>query len=262
MVILLLAFGLGLSVLNSRFMSYTSLGGVILLAYWATRNGAREVRLGVAAAVALAMLFWGYTDWSKGSGLMSPGDSRTFMAVLDQLSAEGRWKERDALLVRPAVVEAFLLPDRIPQATRNRVEGAILSPYTTLYVNETPKPVFCLGLSLFRGERFAERAGAFYQPQDAEEAALAARLQPYTGFFIHSGDAGRQAFMARLVPWLANAKDADLKVARHRSADEERYFTVKKQSQLGETIDGLSDSQASDFSFLVRVSVLPPDAKK
>jgi hypothetical protein len=261
-VLVLLAFGLGQSVFSSSYVCYTSLGEVILLACWATRNGAREVRLGVAAAVALAMLFWGYTDWSKGDGLTSAGDSRTFMAVLDQLSTEGRWKEKDALLVRPAVLEAYLLPDRIPQATRARVEGAILSPYTTLYVNETPKPVFCLGLSLFRGERFAERAGAFYQPQDAEEAALAARLQPYTGFFIHSGDLGRQAFMARLVPWLANAKDADLKVARHRSADEERYFTVKKQSQLGETIDGLSDSQPGDFSFLVRVSVQGEAAKK
>jgi hypothetical protein len=262
-VLVLLAFGgLGQTVFSSNYVCYTSLGGVILLACWATRNGAREVRLGVAAAVALAMLFWGYTDWSKGGGLTSAATSRTFVAVLDQLSAEGRWKEKDALLVRPAVLEAFLLPDRIPQATRDRVEGAILSPYTTLYVNETPKPVFCLGLSLFKGERFAERAGPYFQPEDPEEAALAARLQPYTGFFINSADPGRQAFMARLVPWLANARGADLKVARKRSAEEERYFTVKKQSQLGETIEGLSDSQASDFSFLVRVSVLPPEAKK
>jgi hypothetical protein len=259
--VLLLAFGLGLSVLSSSFMSYTSLGGVILLAYWATRNGAREVRLGVAAAVALAMLFWGYTDWSKGYGLNSAGDSRVFMAVLDQLSTEGRWKEKDALLVRPATLEAYLLPDRLPQATRARVEGAILSPYTTLYVNETPKPVICLGLSLFRSERFAERTDGYYQPGDADEAALAARLQPYTGFFIHSGDQGRQTFMARFVPWLANVKDADLKVARKRS-EEERYFTVRKQSKLGETIDGLSDSRPSDFTFLVRVSVQGEAAKK
>jgi hypothetical protein len=243
-------------------MCYTSLGGVILLAYWATRNGAREVRLGVAAAVALAMLFWGYTDWSKGDGLTSVGDARNFVAVLDQLSTEGRWKEKDALLVRPAVPEAYLLPDRIPQATRARVEGAILSPYTTLYVNEKPKPVLCLGLALFSSERFAERAGAYYEPQDANEAELATRLQPYTGFFIHSGDTGRQAFMARFVPWLANAKDADLKVARKRSADEERYFVVPRGSRLGETLNGLSDSQPGDFSFLVRVGVQQPDVAK
>jgi hypothetical protein len=262
LAILLLAFGFGISILYSRYMSYTSLGGVILLAYWATRNGAREVRLGVTAAVALAMLFWGYTEWSKGYGLNTLADARVTVSVLDKLSEEGRWKEKDALLVRSVFLESYFAPDRIPEATRAHVEGAILSPYTTLYVNETPKPVFCLGLSLFRADRFNERTDQFFHAGEAGETELAEKLRPYSGFWIHSHEGGQQQFMARFVPWLADALGTDLKVARKRSAEEERYFTVRKQSKPGEPIAGLNDSQQGDFSFLVRVGVQGEAAKK
>jgi hypothetical protein len=98
------------------------------------------------------MLFCGYTDWSKGYGLTAVANSRGTVSVLKTLGEEGRWKEKDALLVRSVFLESYFLPDRIPEATRAPVEGAILSPYTTLYLPETPRPMFCLGLALSEPE--------------------------------------------------------------------------------------------------------------
>ena len=56
----------------SRYLSYTTLGGAILLAYWATRDRSREVRLGVSAAVVLSVYLTGFLAISRGYPTVGP----------------------------------------------------------------------------------------------------------------------------------------------------------------------------------------------
>src|SRR5262249_25075418 len=59
MLAMVLAFSTTSALFLSRYLSYTTLGAAVLLAYWATRDRSRDVRLGVSAAVVLTVVLWG-----------------------------------------------------------------------------------------------------------------------------------------------------------------------------------------------------------
>src|SRR5262249_6395340 len=76
-VALMLAQWVDQNLFLSRYLSYTTLGGSILLAYWATRDPSRDVRLGLALALAATLFVWGYTPQSLQSrGLISTPAAR------------------------------------------------------------------------------------------------------------------------------------------------------------------------------------------
>src|SRR5262249_14712405 len=78
MLAIVLMFVLAQSVYTTRFLTFTTLGAAILLAYYATRDASREVRLGVAGVLALALLAFGFSErWSLGDGqLASSGHAK------------------------------------------------------------------------------------------------------------------------------------------------------------------------------------------
>jgi hypothetical protein len=251
---LLQAYGLGQALFVSRFLGYTTLGGVILLAYWATRERTRDMRLGVAAAVALTIFLWGLLPVGRGFGLVSPSTSWLAMRHVDELEQKkGSWKPGDVLLVRSSYPEADFLPDGLPEANRRHVVGALLSPYTTLYVSEKPRPVVLLSKSQRRGDKLQTDAGPEYDPTTRYDAKLAEELRGYNQFWIASNDdADRKDFVACFLPWLADALGSDLQVARNRQGPE-RYFDVYTDTATSDYMEGLTDASRSDFTHLVRV---------
>src|SRR5262249_35753640 len=132
----------------SRYLSYTTLGGAILLAYWATRDRSRDARLGLSLALAVTLFLWSFTPPSwQGRGLYSSAAARDVVEALNGLDEKGRWQPGDVVLYRPTMPEADLLPDRIPAASRPEVEKALLAPLTTLYVPTQPKQAAIPGQS-------------------------------------------------------------------------------------------------------------------
>src|SRR5207302_3443640 len=124
---------------------YTSLGGVILLAYWATRDRSRDARLGMGLAAALTLLGWGLLPprW-QSYALHTQWFSLSVVQEMDRLEEEGRWKPGDVLLFRAAFLEGDLLPNRVPEGSRRQIEKLVASPLTTLYAPKTPKPFVLL----------------------------------------------------------------------------------------------------------------------
>ena len=183
MLALVLAYGLGQALFLSGHLCYTSLGAAILLAYWATREPARDLRLGVSLTVVLAVFLWGRLPprWSAGAGLSLPARAQLTMRQIDLLEEQKRWQPNDVILLRSGSSEADFLPDRLPEATRLHVAGALLSPYTTLYVSQKRRPILLLSKSLFRNEKLHTAAGEKYDPTHRYNAALGetvAKLQP------------------------------------------------------------------------------------
>src|SRR5207302_1436849 len=88
-------------VFMSRYLSYTTLGGAILLAYWATRDRAREVRLGVSAAVVLAVYLTGFMTISRGYPATSAVPAPAIVKALDTVETKGSWKPGYVVLYRP-----------------------------------------------------------------------------------------------------------------------------------------------------------------
>src|SRR5262249_11416090 len=140
------------------FISYTALGGAILVGYWATRERSRDVRLGVAAAVVLAVFLWHFAlprlvSFSTGYGVSTPSIAQKSLSSLDQYTEDRLWQPgNDVLVYRPGYIESDLLAS-VPSENRERVEAAIRAPLRTLYACRTGrKPVVVLTLSNRRGE--------------------------------------------------------------------------------------------------------------
>lgn len=250
---LMLALAASQFLFVSRYLSYTTLGGVLLLAYWATRSPSRDVRLGVSLVTIVVMFLWGsFMTVGKGFGLGSPSLGNQVVRDLDMLDEEGRWKPGDVVLLRAGFLEGDFLTREIPDANREAIVGAIKAPLTTLYVNKTPKPVEVLTLSQGRGEKLATVTAkhcdldAFYTPE------LAQKLRQHERFWICSQPYERIGFMSGFLPWLADALGWDLKAARARK-DPERYFDVWTDIDGEDFVPGLSDAKPSDFSHLVLI---------
>src|SRR5262249_26281991 len=98
------------SLFLSRYLSYTTLGGAILLAYWATRDRSRDARLGLSLALAATLFLWTFTPPSwQGRGLYSSAAARDMVETLKKLDEKGQWQPGDVVLYRPTLPEADLL---------------------------------------------------------------------------------------------------------------------------------------------------------
>jgi hypothetical protein len=248
--ILFMVLGYLLQLNSSRYFTYVTLGGVILVAYWATRERARDVRLGVVGMVALAMFLWGFTDWTLGAGLVT---SQNGAGIVELLNRTESWRPGDdVVLYRSGSLEADFLPDGVPAANRVHVEGVLAAPITTLYTSKVSRPYVLLSLSQRRNDREKTWLGRHYDPSAYYTEELARKIGQYQRFWVCSGDWNRRAFLASVIPWLANTQHWDMLVARHRDAPE-RYFLVPSGTKPEDYVAGLSDSREKDFSSAVLV---------
>ena len=272
---IVLAYASAQSIFQTRYLGFTGLGGAILLAYFATRDPSREVRLGVAAVLGLALLVLGFfPDYGAGVGLFSsPARDATpkeIVAALaknlsDKPAEEGqpaRWQEGDVLLVRAGLAEAdFLRGGHIPEENREAVKRAVLAPLSTLYADAFRRPVVPLSLSHFRSPTNKTQAGDHFDPATYYDEALAAELRQYKRFRV-TGIAPNQRFISRpylacLVPWLADVLGKELVVARNRDeGSPDRYLTVKPGTRPEDEIAGLTKEgtfQPGDFGTFVHM---------
>jgi hypothetical protein len=257
---LLLASLLVAFVFATRNMTYTTLGAAVLLAYYATRDGSREVRLGVAGAVAVSLLLLGFwPSWGTGQGLFSSPKALEVMGTPDiggGLAGQDMtkiWKDHDVVLMRPALVEADFLKTEIPEANRPQVERALVAPLTLLYPDSRHKPVIALTFSEYRNEKVKTPAGDQVDLSAFYDAAFAERLKQYDRYWM-TGVAPTEhpntwQYLACVVPWMADHLDrGDLVVSRQRTEPAERYVTVKPGLGPDEPIKGLTEErQRGDF---------------
>jgi hypothetical protein len=264
---LLVLFAAGANVLQSRFLSYTTLGGAVLLAYWATRDPSRDVRLGVAGMAALAMIGVGFVSpVFRGLGMTSSNEAQLLVHLLNGTEerpdgSKGSWRPEDAVLFRSKLPEADFLPEVSPE-TRPYLEGALAAPITTLYVAKSPRHYLLLSLSNRRGAK-ATTGGKYFDPERFYTPEFATRLRGYPQFWVAGPFWDHRDYLDCLLPWLADALGQDLLVARHRKDD--RYFTVPKGVAPDQAVPGLTDSQQNDFTidqgpFVIRVQRVPQGA--
>jgi hypothetical protein len=239
------------SIFFTRYLTYTTVGGATLLAYYATRDGSREVRLFLAGLAALGLLVVGlFPKVSSGAGLFGDFKAQPLVGTPDGKSGiAGKdmaavWKEGDVILVRAGIVESDFLCTEVPEAARPQVERVMVAPLTLLYSDSSRKQVIPLTLSQsHKGVRTA--AGDKVDVQNYYDAKFAARLKPYRRFWM-TGLAPDEApnswqYLACVVPWMATALErGDLLLARNRDVDTgEHYITVPPNLGPDESISGL-----------------------
>jgi hypothetical protein len=270
------------SVFVSRNLTYTTLGAAVLLAYYATRDGSREVRLGVAGTVALGLLLLGFWPaWSSGHGLFSNDKAQVVMGVpgtdkgMAGTEVAKVYKDGDVVLMRAGHIEADFLgsPADLPEATRPQVERVVLAPLTLLYPDSQHRTVIPLTFSQYRNQSVRTPAGDQAPLEGYYTPALADRLKDYRRFWMTGVGPGvtpnSWRYLACVVPWMATALDrGDLVLARNREGDE-RYITVKPNLGLDEAVPGLvpkpgqavEDLRADDFKHILHI-VKPKEEKK
>ncbi len=258
---LVLSFAAGQPMFLGRYLSYTMLGGAILLAHWATRDRSREIRLGLSAALALTMFLLGLTSWiTDRTGLTTrTGYTKSremIVQKLDELNDQGqpRWQNGDVVLVRSGFLEADSLDGEIPQQSRTRVEAAILAPFTILSEGKTHKELIVLTYSNYREADIKTFAGKQKLMEEFYSEKLAEQLRGHDRFWYRSlpGSTDEDRFLECFLPWLATALDSDLKVARNR-VGEEHYFVVKKNLSPLERVPELKDTKVTDFIPLILI---------
>jgi hypothetical protein len=254
--VLFMVLGYFVQINSSRYFTYVTLGGVILLAYWATRERARDVRLGVVCVVALAMFLWGFTDWSMGAGLITHAEGQYFVEFLNNREEKGRWLKGDLVLYRSGFLEADFLPDEIPEENRAHVEAVAASPITTLYTSTSPRSYVLLSLSQRRNDEIRTKLGKYYDPSKYYTKDLAEKIGAHSRYWLLTGVWNRRNYLAAVIPWLANSQHSDLLVARTRPQPE-HYFLVAGDSQPEDYIAGLSDARGDDFTEFVLVQRFP-----
>jgi hypothetical protein len=256
LVAIVLAYAAGETIFFTRYLSYTTIGGLIILAYWATREPSREVRLGVSGAIALALFLMGFVSWGRGHFLSTPSQAKLMASILDERDT---CKPGDVILLRSSLVEGDFLPNEVAPESRKHIEGAIAAPFQTLYAPQKALPIIVLSKS--HNSPWAKAwAGPLYDPKPLYSKELGDRLRAHTQQFWVANDEGGEfpEFLTALLPWLADQVGWDLKVARHREGDD-RYFTVQTDAREGDFLEGLSNRQAKDFAApLVRVQRLQP----
>lgn len=255
---LMLAYTTVQSIYQTRYLSYTTLGAAVLLAYFATRDRSREVRLGVSAVLCLAFLVLGFfPDWSTGQGGMTSNATAREMVELFQTTLTPRegattpWKEGDVVLVRSGLPEADFLHSEVPAENRAAVERAILAPVSTLYADGLRRPVLPLSLSHFRNEQNKTQAGDFFDPKSYYTEEFAARVRGYQRYWVTGLAPGfrynSRVYLSCLAPWLADTTGKELVLARNRS-DAERYLLIPPGIPSKADIEGLTqNARASDF---------------
>jgi hypothetical protein len=264
----------------SRYLTYTTLGAAILLAYVATRDRSREVRLGVAAAVAVALLVFGYFEqWSLGGADLysspfakdiagslantdmngSPGQAGKWVdgnvtwkpsaAVWGMEVSVPEWEWGDVVLLRAGLPEADFIRTDIPAETRPQVERVLLAPLTTLYPDRTHKPIILLSYSQYRSSKVKTDGGEKAPLNEFYDAEFAAGLKKYHRFWMTGVGPSRRPntwqYLGCFLPWLATALDRDdLLFARSRGDRDTPGHYVPLKPNLGpdEPIKGLTTS--------------------
>src|SRR5262249_39429940 len=97
---LFLAYGTGQAVFLSRYLSYTSFGGAILIAWAVLQVPVRRWRMGITAGLTAAVCLFSFTQISSGVGLSLPGSIRTGVDRLGQLDDQGCFEPGDLVLIR------------------------------------------------------------------------------------------------------------------------------------------------------------------
>jgi hypothetical protein len=248
---------------SSRYFTYVTLGGAVLLAYLATREKSRDVRLGVVCLVALAMFLWDFSPWSLGAGLITEQDGQNLVATLNVQEEKQSWREGDLVLYRSGFLESDFLPNGIPEATQAHVERAAAAPITTLYASKSPRPYVLLSLSQRRNDDVRTKLGKHKErPQGYDPAVyytdeLAEKIGRHSRYWLLTNEWNRRGYIASLIPWMANSLHWDLLIARKRK-EPERYFLVASGSQPNDYVAGLNDSRTDDFTQVVLVRKAVP----
>jgi hypothetical protein len=154
--------------------------------------------------VVLAFRLWGAAEVGQQfhrSSLLTDQTAAPRLQALSHLEEQGSWREGDAVLLRPAFLEADFLPE-VSAPARPHVEGACAAPLRALWVGAARKPLVVLSLSQ-RGERACTSMGPHYEPGRFYNRDLADRLRPYRRYWVVSPDWDRGPFLACFLPWLA-----------------------------------------------------------
>jgi hypothetical protein len=259
---LLLASLLVASIFASRNLTYTTLGAAVLLAYYATRDGSREVRLGVAGAVAVGLLLLGFwPTMSTGVGLFNQPQALVPRSIMGSPDIKGGlagqdmatlWKPGDVVLMRPALIEADFLRSEIPEGNRAQVERVLVAPLTLLYPDSSHKPVVALSFSQYRNEKIKTPAGDKVDLAPFYDAAFVDLLKKYDRYWM-TGVANTEnpnvpRYLSGIVPWLADHLGrGDLILSTTRPKDSpEHYVTVKPGLGPDEPIKGLTENLLRD----------------
>jgi hypothetical protein len=203
----------GQSLCLSRYLSYTSLGGALVLAVLATRPiPAPQRLLGVSAGM-LGLWAWGTTPAHQAFSrcfLQTDPSLGVQMRALPDLERQGLLQEGDAVLLRPGLVEADFLPELPPEARRH-VEGVSAAPLRTLWPAAVSRPVVVLSLSHGGPETGTSMQAHLPMPSALDNAELAARLGPHRRFWFVSPDWDRAPYLASFLPWLARSLKCPLR---------------------------------------------------
>jgi hypothetical protein len=262
---IVLAYAASEAIFFSRFLSYTTLGGMLILAYLVTRLPAHQARLGSAAAVAVAIYAMSFTYWGRGHGVTYPSVAKE---IVQQLNDSQNTNAGDMILLRSNVVEGDFLPDMATESERRQLAGAIAAPFTTLYVPAKPLSIVVLSRSLRSQHPMGDKtdstnlattfAGDLFNPEAFYTPELAARLRAHPGqFLVVTEDlSGHRAFLTSLLPWIAAGINSDLKVATRRP-DKVYFLTVPAKTKPTDWIEGFSNAKPLDFPWWIRVQREP-----
>jgi hypothetical protein len=255
-LIVILAFGFQMQVSSTRYITYVTLGGAILLAYWATRERVRDARLGVVCVVALAVFFWGFVDWSRGDGLTTEQFAKMIVNTLNEAEQQKKWQPTDLVLYRSGFLEADFLPDGIPPTNLAHVESVAAAPITTLYPSDSPRSFVLLSLSQRRSDEVWTKLGPHYDPSRYYTKELADKIGRHSRYWVCPGQWNRYQFLASFLPWLANEQQWDLTVFNAREKPD-NSFRVASGTGPKDPIAGFDEARPDDFppnyqTFLVR----------
>jgi hypothetical protein len=209
----LLYCGRGQSVCLSRYLSYTTLGGFLLLAPLAVRFRPRGLRLALPAVMAAALCLWSVTPIMRQFGqsfLLTDQSTTLHLEELRRLEADGRLRDGDVILVRSGFLEGDFLGDGGLAPAREQVEAACVAPLLTVCPGHTPRPFLVLSLSA-AGVRTGTSLGKHFDAGRFYNADLAGRLRRHDRFWLVGPDWDRRAFQACFLPWLAEALESNLR---------------------------------------------------
>jgi hypothetical protein len=265
LVAFVLAYTAGEGIFYTRYLSYTTLGGLLILAYYTTRERTRDVRLGVSAAVAVALFLMGLTPWGHGERLQTPASAHLAVTDLNAVSDQS-WQTGDIILLRSGTVESDFAPSEFPEENRQQVARALAAPLTTLYAPNRAARIIVLSNSQNNKEGVSVGGGEHFNPDLVYNADLGRRLRESDHQFWIVDEFGLDApqefgkYLTCLLPWLADQVGRDLYVARNRDRNSpDRYFTVQTDWRPHDFVDGLTNGQKDDFKTrVVRVQRLRP----
>jgi hypothetical protein len=212
LVALALVYGAGQSIFLSRYLSYTTLGAAIVVAYRVGAFDSRKWRLSLTVGLGIVICFWSLSQVSRGAGLSFAGRFRTLVNELEQVDSKGYWHTGDLVLFRTGFLEADLYPRQLPPQTSASIEGVLAAPISSLYAVRVPKPYILLSISNYCSDSVRTQAGQFFDVNKFYDEEFANRLRPYHRFWYCDDGGDGNGFLACFLPWLADALGKDLVV--------------------------------------------------